>query len=64
MMYQIYFVTRDYREEIDSVELEANTEEDAIEEYMDGYRANNAGQDDDMLDQIDAGEAWIEAIRI
>ena len=60
--YQIYFVTDSYREELEcDGELRAATEEEAADEWLEGYKANNAGQPNDILDQIEAGEAWIEA---
>lgn len=63
MLYEMYLVTRDYREELELTLLKAETEEEAAREYLDYYRLNNYGQPDDMLEQIDEGEAWIEARR-
>lgn len=60
MKYHIYFTTRSYKENLETVELKAVTELGAAQEYLEGYKAN-AILPDEILEQIEDGEAWIEA---
>lgn len=64
MTYQIYFVTDNYRQEMEVARLDATTEDAAAQEWLDGYKANNTGQDDQILEEITVGAAWIEAEKL
>lgn len=62
--YQIYLSSSVYCEEIESVELETESEEEAAKEWLEGYTLNNAGQPDILLYQVERGEAWVFARKI
>ncbi len=58
--YQIYIGNNDYCEEFDTIKSNGNPWE-AEAEYERGYRANNAGQPDEIIEKLDRGDLWFSA---
>lgn len=58
--YQIYIGNNDYCEEFDTFQSNGNPWE-AEAEYERGYRANNAGQPDEIIEKLDRGDLWFSA---
>ena len=58
--YTIMIGNNDYCQEFDTIEHEGDFLE-AEKAYEEGYRRNNAGQDDEIIDKLDKGELWFSA---